>query len=99
MQVTKKLDGHLFITLNEKKIDPKQRSYCESEKGTMKNVWMWATPLQCTKVGEQLADYLPCGGFVVTDQGEKKYFIKMGFSVLKQEIFVMFKQYEEEKFK
>ena len=65
------MDEHLFITLNEKKNSThKQRSYySEREKGTMKNVWMWATPLQCvhacmhgTKVGEQLADYLPCGG-------------------------------------
>ena len=40
---------------------------------------MWATPLQCihcmhgTKVGEQLGDYIPSGGFVVTDQGRKVF--------------------------
>ena len=91
------MDTYVFITLNGKqKSTPKQRSYySEREKGMMKNVWMWATPLQCihcmhgTKVGEQLADYLPCGGSVVTDQEKKKDFVKVGFSVLKREIFIM----------
>ena len=46
-------------------------------------------PSLITKVGEQLADYFPCGGFVVTDQGEKGISSKWGFQVLKREYFVM----------
>ena len=70
-------------------MDPKQRSYY-SERHTLYHALSSLQTCQSliTKVGEQLADYFPGGGFIVTDQG-KKYFVKVGFQVLKREIFVM----------
>ena len=91
--MTQTLDGHLFITLNGKKIDPqtekllkwKTHSLCLARSS------LQTCPSLITKVGEQLADYFPCGGFVVTSDrsGGGKYFVKVGFQVLKREIFVM----------
>ena len=79
--MTEKLDLHLFRTLNEKKSTPKQRSYYNSERHTLYLALslLQTCPSLITKVGEQLADYFPCGGFVVTDQGEKGISSKWGF--------------------
>ena len=74
--MTQTLAGHLFITLKkEKKIDPqtekllkwKTHSLCLALSS------LQTCPSLITKVGEQLADYFPCGGFVVTDQGAKVF--------------------------
>ena len=66
--MTKKLDGM-------KKLTPKQRSYSDRHTLYLALSSLQTCPSLITKVGEQLADYFPCGGggggFVVTDQGEK----------------------------
>ena len=81
--MTQKLDGHLFRTLNgKKKSTLKQRSYY-SERHTLYLALssLQTCPSLITKVGEQLADYFPCGGFVVTDEIRgKKVFRQSGVS-------------------
>ena len=71
-------------------MDPKQKGYY-SERHTLYLALssLQTCPSLITKVGEQLADYFPCGGFVVTDQG-KKLFRQSGVSgAQKQESFVI----------
>ena len=85
--MTKNLDGHLFKTLNGNKSTPKQKSYSERHTLYLALSSLQTCPSLITKVGEQLADYVPCGGFVVTDRGGGgEYFVKVkvGFQVLKR---------------
>ena len=63
-----------YLKLWTKKSTPKQRSYY-SERHTLYLALssLQTCPSLITKVGEQLADYFSCGGFVVTDQGGKVF--------------------------
>ena len=78
--MTQKLVGHLFRTLNEKKFTPKLRSnYSGRHTLYLALSSLQTCPSLITKIGEQLADYFPGGGFVVTDQGGKGISSKWGF--------------------
>ena len=86
VQVTQKLDEHLFITFNVKNWPPNREVIIVKDK---KERWKMfgCGPHRCsTKVGKQLLDYLPCEGWQI--RGEK-VFLQSGVSVLKREIFVM----------
>ena len=91
--MTKKLDGHLFKTLQKTKIDPQtENSEVIMVKDTHKiSLSLFAPDLSITdNQSRRTAGRLFSLWGVCSDRsGGEKYFVKVGFQVLKREIFVM----------